>query len=62
MIKLGDCDKCKNRTGFEKGHTLCKAFPNGVPYEHTDKDMKNLKECNNGIGFEPKNNNNEPSK
>jgi hypothetical protein len=53
MIKLGDCDKCKHRMGFEKGHTLCKAFPNGVPYEHMDKDLRNMKECNNGIGFEP---------
>ena len=53
MIKLCDCDKCKHRTGFDKGHGLCEAFPNGIPYEHMDKDVRNMKKCNNGIGFEP---------
>ncbi len=61
MIRVCDCDYCINRTGFEKGHTTCKAFANGVPYEHMDKDLKSLKECNNGIGFEQKEDNNEPS-
>lgn len=59
MIRLGDCDNCRNRTGFEKGHTLCRAFPDGVPYEHMDKDLKSQKDCNNGIGFEPKEEKNE---
>jgi hypothetical protein len=54
MIKLCDCDYCKNHTGFKNGHGVCKAFPNGIPYEHTYKDLRILKECNNGIGFEPK--------
>ncbi len=62
MIRVCDCDKCKNRTGFEKGHTLCRAFVNGVPYEHMDKDLRSMKECNNGIGFEPKENSVKPSK
>ena len=54
MIRLGDCDECKNKIGFAKGDALCKAFPDGVPYEHMDKDLKKLKLCNNGIGFEPR--------
>ena len=53
MIRVCDCDKCKHRTGFEKGYTHCDAFPDGVPYEHMYKDVRNMKECNNGIGFEP---------
>lgn len=53
MIRVCDCDKCKHRTGFKKGYTHCDAFPDGVPYEHMYKDVRNMKECNNGIGFEP---------
>lgn len=53
MIKLCDCDYCKHCTGFKNGHGICDAFPDGIPYAHMDKDMKSLKECNNGIGFEP---------
>ena len=59
VIRLGDCDDCKNRFGFKNGHTLCHAFPEGIPYEHMEKDLKSLKECNNGIGFEPKTENND---
>lgn len=59
MIKMSDCDYCKNCTGFKNGYGICKAFPKGIPYEHMDKDLKSLKECNNGIGFEPKDNNDE---
>lgn len=62
MIKVGDCDYCKNCYGFEKGHPICYAFPKGIPYEHMDKDLRSLKECNNGIGFEPKENSDKPSK
>lgn len=61
MIRLSDCDYCKNCLGFEKGYALCKAFPKGIPYEHMDKDLKMVKECNNGIGFEPKENTDKPS-
>lgn len=57
MIKLGYCDKCKHKTGFSKGHPLCEAFPNGIPYEHMEKPLELLKDCNKGISFEPKSNN-----
>lgn len=62
MIKLSDCGYCAHCKGQKNGYGICDAFPNGIPYEHMDKDLKALKECNNGIGFEPKNNNNKPSK
>lgn len=53
MIKMTDCDYCSNCTGFKNGYAVCHAFPEGVPYEYMEKDLKSLKECNNGIGFEP---------
>lgn len=54
MIKFSDCDFCKNCVGIKRGHPVCKAFPDGVPYEHMEKDLKSNKNCNNGIGYEPK--------
>ena len=51
MIRFYDCDYCNHNRGMREGHPICDAFPNGVPYEHMDKDLKNLKECNKGIGF-----------
>ena len=54
MIKTSNCDYCKNCTGFKNGHGICTAFPNGIPYDHMDKEIDELKECNNGIGYEPK--------
>ena len=35
------------------------AFAYGIPCEHMDKDLKSMKECNNGIGFESKESNND---
>jgi hypothetical protein len=52
MIKLYDCDYCKHAKEIEKGHIVCDAFPNGVPHGFPDKDLKNAKECNNGVGYE----------
>lgn len=52
MIKFPDCDFCKNCTGSNKDIIFCKAFPDGIPFEHIFKDLKLMKECNNGIGFE----------
>ena len=54
MIQLSDCDNCKHCFGFEHGHALCDAFPDGIPYDHMDKDLVGCKNCNNGIGFEQK--------
>ena len=53
MIKMTDCDYCSNCAGFKNGYAVCHAFPEGVPYEYMEKNLKSLKECNNGIGFEP---------
>ena len=38
MIRFYDCDFCKHCTGMKKGHPVCEAFPNGVAYDHMDKD------------------------
>lgn len=61
MINLSNCGYCIHCKGFDKGYGICDAFPGGIPYEHMDKDLKSLKECNNGIGFEPKENTDKPS-
>ena len=52
MIRFCDCDFCVHCTDLKNGHAICDAFPDGVPYEHMDKDLEHMKECNNGIGFE----------
>ena len=53
MIKLSWCDTCKHITGTNGVLPTCDAFPNGVPYTfNTDQDVE-LKECNNGITYEP---------
>ena len=54
MIKLSDCDYCKHCHELKNGSVTCDAFPNGIPYDHMDKDLKETSECNNGIGYEPK--------
>lgn len=54
MIKFCDCDYCKHSKGLKNGHIFCDAFPNGVPYSFYGKDLKKISDCNNGIGFEPK--------
>ncbi len=56
MICIDDCAYCKhNRDEMKDGWIpTCDAFPDGIPYEHiTNNDVKNIKECNNGVGFEP---------
>ena len=58
MIGRHICKMCKNFTvnndnAFKR---KCKAFPNGIPeriYAYMDQ-WKPHKNCNNGIGFEPK--------
>ena len=54
MIRFYDCDCCEHCEGLKNGYVICKAFPDGVPYDHMDRDLKNIKECNNGIGYEPR--------
>ena len=53
MIKLCDCDYCKNNIGMKNGHTICYAFRDGVPYDHANQDLKKLNECANGYRFVP---------
>jgi hypothetical protein len=55
MVVFSDCAECKNhnvdRINFS---CTCKAFPEGIPPEWFLKgNPKEVKECNNGIGFEP---------
>lgn len=53
------CLLCKNFVELaEHNHKefgKCKAFPDGIPYEHYAfmHHGDRPKECNNGIGFEP---------
>lgn len=54
MIFLRDCDTCKHRLPLIDGwRSCCKAFPNGRPIDFDYSNLKERKECNNGIGFEP---------
>ncbi len=50
------CDKCihQHKELFDGWLMACDAFPNGLPLEHIYPDLEKLKECNNGIGFEPR--------
>ena len=56
MICLDDCTCCKNRGD---GHLIdgwiptCDAFPNGIPHDFKTGLAHEMKECNNGIGFDP---------
>ena len=59
MVIGFDCDICKHKLPKKDGwKSACEAFPDGIPKEYfiTKLDPKELPECNNGIGFEPKNN------
>ena len=57
MICVGyDCDYCKNmfKDKIDGWKTHCKAFPDGIPSNYFFKlNPSELKECNNGIGYEP---------
>lgn len=50
------CDNCKHqRPNIDGWNCACDAFPEGIPGEFMCySDPKKLKECNNGIGYEPK--------
>ncbi|MST50919.1 glutamyl-tRNA amidotransferase [Hornefia butyriciproducens] len=55
MVVFSDCAECKNFINDERRDTCkCKAFPEGIPPEWFLKgNPKEVRECNNGIGFEP---------
>ncbi|WP_024856259.1 hypothetical protein [Ruminococcus albus] len=62
MMCVIDCKDCKNRLPNIDGWlACCKAFPDGYPKEFNFIDLKKRKECNNGIGFEPIEDNDKPS-
>lgn len=54
MIKLSWCDDCKNITGMNGFIPTCKAFPDGIPYGFDNSKDKDLRLCNNGVGYEEK--------
>lgn len=53
MIMITACSKCKHQKGVKNFLPVCDAFPDGMPYSFDDQNVENLKECNNGIKFEP---------
>ena len=56
MIGRQPCMRCSNFIEGERSPFTwkCKAFPDGIPYEHFAYiDDEKRKNCNNGIGFEP---------
>lgn len=54
MITIIDCKDCKNvLPNIDGWRACCKAFPNGYPKGFDYRNLKERKECNNGIGFEP---------
>ena len=56
MIYIDDCSSCKHERPLKDGWRFCcDAFPNGgVPFDFNFGMVKQMKECNNGIGYEPK--------
>lgn len=54
MICLNDCSNCKHQLPLKDGWlACCEAFPDGRPLGFDYSKVKEIKECNNGIGFEP---------
>lgn len=54
MIYINDCRNCKHKRPLIDGwRSCCDAFPEGKPIDFPFIDVKKMKECNNGIGFEP---------
>lgn len=55
-VIISDCPCCKNcfESSSVKEPLKCKAFPQGIPKEYIfgNVDVKTLKECNNGFGYE----------
>lgn len=54
MICINDCGNCKHQRPLIDGWLdCCDAFPDGIPMDFDYSKVKDMKECNNGIGFEP---------
>ena len=54
MTTLSWSDDCANITGKKGCYYTCKAFPDGIPFTFDNYKDKELKTCNNGIGYEKK--------
>lgn len=54
------CDRCIHKRKLIDGWKYaCDAFPDGIPSDYIFKfDVTKLPECNNGIGYEPRKENN----
>lgn len=56
MICIDACSSCKHERELLDGWRFCcDAFPQGAPLDFPFGKVKELKECNNGIGYTPKN-------
>ena len=55
MICIDDCAFCTHNREFLKDGWIpsCDAFPEGIPHDFDYGKVKEIKVCNNGIGFEP---------
>ena len=55
MTYINDCRNCKHKRPLKDGWDFCcDAFPNGMaPRDFPFGKVKEMKECNNGIGYEP---------
>lgn len=56
MICISDCSKCKHQRKdlLDGWRPCCDSFPNGIPLDFKFGKVKEMKKCNNGIGFEEK--------
>lgn len=60
MICINDCKNCKHERPLLDGWLdCCDAFPNGIPIDFDYSKVRKIEECNNGIGFELKEQNND---
>lgn len=55
MICIPDCVYCKHnrKEPYDGWRHACDAFPKGIPFDFDYSKVRTIKECNNGIGFEP---------
>ena len=55
MVVLSDCIECEHFYDDKDPHKCCcEAYPDGIPREwYLNGSPKEVKECNNGIGFKP---------
>lgn len=56
MVCIDDCSNCKHNhlEKIDNWIPVCDAFPKGMPLDFPTGRAHEFKECNNGIGYEPK--------